>query len=281
MLDDGQGELIQPSGFLDAGNQPVSVAIADLNGDNNADLVTANNSGNNISIFFGHGNGTFFPRVQIPVNSNPIFVGVGDFNGDSKRDLLVTHESSSSAVVLLGDGAGNFSATAAPAQPILKEVTIADFNQDGKPVTDRNFTGKYRIMYFGYTFCPDVCPVDVQNIGAAMRVLEAKDPAIAARVVPIFVTVDPARDTPAVLKAFVGAFHPRLVGLTGSPEAIARTAREYAVYYEKGDVTPGGGYMVAHARVAYLMDPQGKPVALLPQEQSPDAIATEIRRWVR
>ena len=172
-----------------------------------------------------------------------------------------------------------------PAKPPLDGARIggpfALINQDGKPVTDRNFTGKYRIMYFGYTFCPDVCPVDVQNIGAAMRVLEAKDPAIAARVVPIFVTVDPARDTPAVLKAFVGAFHPRLVGLTGSPEAIARTAREYAVYYEKGDVTPGGGYMVAHARVAYLMDPQGKPVALLPQEQSPDAIATEIRRWVR
>ncbi len=174
---------------------------------------------------------------------------------------------------------------AAPSRPPLEGARIggpfALIDQDGKAATDRTFVGKYRIMYFGYTFCPDVCPVDMQNIGAGLRMLDASDPAIAAKIVPIFVTVDPDRDTPAVLKQFVRAFHPRMVGLTGSPQAIAQVAKDYAVFYQKGAVTPGGGYMVAHARIAYLMDPQGKPVALLPQDQSPDKIATEIRRWVR
>jgi len=154
-------------------------------------------------------------------------------------------------------------------------------DQNGHKVTDRDFAGKYRIMYFGYTFCPDVCPTDAQNIGAGLRILEASDPALAAKIVPIFVTVDPARDTPAVLKAFVGAFHPRMVGLTGSPEAIDAVAKEFGVYYQKQDAAPGGGYMVDHTRAAYLMDPQGKPLALLPEEKSGQAVADEARRWVK
>ncbi len=153
-------------------------------------------------------------------------------------------------------------------------------DQRGRTVTDRAFAGRYRIMYFGYTFCPDVCPTDAQAIGAALRLMETSDPALAARVVPVFVTVDPERDTPAVLGRFVAAFSPRFVGLTGSPEAIARTAKEYAVYYSKG-VGSAGGYLVNHSRTAYLMDPAGKPLALLPTEQGPQAVADEIKRWAR
>jgi protein SCO1/2 len=151
-------------------------------------------------------------------------------------------------------------------------------NQDGRRITDAGFAGKYRVMYFGYTFCPDVCPVDVQKIGAAMKLLDGSDPALAQRIVPIFVTIDPARDTPAVLKQFVSAFHPRLVGLTGSADEIARIAKEYGVYYKRGEGT-AGGYMMDHSRQVYLMAPDGKPLALLPQEQSPQAIADEIKRW--
>ena len=154
-------------------------------------------------------------------------------------------------------------------------------DQNGHQVTDRTYAGHYRIMYFGYTFCPDVCPVDVQNIGAGLRLLEQSDPAIAAKIVPIFVSVDPARDTPAVLKEYVGHFHPRMVGLTGSPAAIAAVAEEYAITYDKGDVSPGGGYMVSHSRVAYLMDPDNKPLALLPEDQSGQAVADEAKRWVK
>ena len=154
-------------------------------------------------------------------------------------------------------------------------------DQNGAAISDRDFAGRYRIMYFGYTFCPDVCPTDVQAIGAAVKLVEHDDPDLGKRIVPVFVSVDPARDTPSVIKQFVGAFHPRMVGLTGSPDAIARTAKEYAVFYQKGDATPGGGYLVNHSRQTYLMDPQGKPLALLPQEQGPRAIADEIERWAR
>lgn len=156
--------------------------------------------------------------------------------------------------------------------------TLTD--QDGRQVSDRQFAGRYRIVYFGYTFCPDVCPAALQNIGAGLRLLEASDPAVAAKVVPIFITVDPARDTPPVVKAFVRAFHPRMVGLTGSPEAIARTAKEFAIYYAKGEPSADGGYMVNHSSQAYLMDPAGKPLALLPEEGPPQVIADEIRKWV-
>jgi protein SCO1/2 len=111
-------------------------------------------------------------------------------------------------------------ASAPPAKPPLEGARIggafALTDQNGQTGTEQAFDGKFRIMYFGYTFCPDVCPTDVQAIGAAVKKLETSDPALAAKTVPVFVTVDPARDTPAVLKQFVSAFHPRMVGLTGT-----------------------------------------------------------------
>src|SRR6476469_288823 len=119
--------------------------------------------------------------------------------------------------------------------------TLTD--QNGRRVSDRDFAGKYRLIYFGYTFCPDVCPVDMQVIGAGLRRFEAEDGARAARVQPIFISVDPARDTPAVLRQFVAAFHPRMIGLTGSEAEIAQVAREYRIYYARGAASPGGGDM--------------------------------------
>jgi len=157
--------------------------------------------------------------------------------------------------------------------------TLTD--QDGKTVSDRDFAGKYRIMYFGYTFCPDVCPTTAQAIGAAMRSLDRSDPAVSARVVPIFVTVDPARDTPAVLRQFVSAFYPRFVGLTGAPDAVARVGKEYGVYASRDAATANGGYLVSHSNAAYLMGPDGKPIALLPTDQGGEATAAEIKRWVQ
>ncbi|WP_372890623.1 SCO family protein [Sphingomonas sp.] len=177
------------------------------------------------------------------------------------------------------------SGPATPARPPLDGAALGGpftlTDQNGHVRTDRDFAGHYRIMYFGYTFCPDVCPTDMQTIGAGLRVFEAKDPVRGAKVVPIFVTVDPARDTPTVLKTFVSAFHPRMVGLTGSPQAIAAVAKAYAAYFEAEKPNAEGGYLVAHARFAYLMDPAGKPVALLPQDKTPQDVATELDRWVR
>ena len=156
--------------------------------------------------------------------------------------------------------------------------TLTD--QNGRRVSDRDFAGKYRLIYFGYTFCPDVCPVDMQVIGAGLRRFEAQDPARAARVQPIFISVDPARDTPAVLGRFVAAFHPRLIGLTGSEAEIAQVAREYRIFYQRGEASPGG-YMVNHTRMAVLYGPEGRPVALIPVDQGPDGVTTELGRWVQ
>lgn len=152
-------------------------------------------------------------------------------------------------------------------------------NQDGRPVTERTFAGKYRIMYFGYTFCPDVCPTDAAAIGKGLAMLDTSDPALASRIVPIFVSVDPERDTPAVLKGFVAAFHPRMVGLTGTADQVAAVSKAYGVFAGKGDAQPGGGYLVNHSRTTYLMDPDGRPLALLPSDKGPQAVADEIKRW--
>lgn len=152
-------------------------------------------------------------------------------------------------------------------------------DQNGRPRSQRDFAGKWRIMYFGYTFCPDVCPLDMQNVGAGLKLLASRDAAKAAKIVPTFVTVDPERDTPAVLKQFVSAFHPRMVGLTGTPKAIDAVAKEYAIYHAKGESTTGG-YLVNHSRQAYLTDPAGKPVMLVPADQSPEAVADALEKWV-
>ena len=153
-------------------------------------------------------------------------------------------------------------------------------DQDGRKATDKQFEGQYRLVYFGFTYCPDVCPVDLQNIGQAMRQLEKSDPEVAARVQPIFISVDPERDKPAVLKQYVAAFHPRLIGLTGTPDQIADVARKHGVFYSKEEDAGASEYKVNHARMALLFGPKGEPIAILPHDEGAGAIAAELRRWV-
>lgn len=158
--------------------------------------------------------------------------------------------------------------------------TLTD--QDGQPYSSTALAGRYPIIYFGYTFCPDACPTDMQVLGKAMRQLDASDPATSAKIQPIFITVDPARDTPAALKQFVAAFYPRLIGLTGSDAQIAAVAKEYAVPYRKQPAPEGvSGYLMDHPRIAILLGPDGKPIALLPVDANADAVAAELRKWVR
>ena len=155
-------------------------------------------------------------------------------------------------------------------------------DQDGRKVSDSDFAGKYRLVYFGYTFCPDVCPVDVQNLMKGYRKIEAQNPVLAAKIQPLFITIDPARDTPPALKQFVRAFHPKLIGLTGSEAEIAAVAKQYAVYYKKQDPAPGAqGYLVDHARQAMLFGPKGEPLALITQDRGADAVVADIERWAR
>jgi len=170
-------------------------------------------------------------------------------------------------------------------EPPLKGAAIGGpftlTDQDGRLATERDYAGRYRIMYFGFTHCPDVCPTDLAVIGQALRRFEKSDPARAARVTPIFVSVDPDRDTPAVIKDYVSAFHPRLVGLTGTPSQLADMARRYGAYYGKAAPTAGGGYEVNHSRLAELIGPRGEPIALLPYEKGAEAVAAELDRWVQ
>ena len=155
-------------------------------------------------------------------------------------------------------------------------------SHQGRRVSDRDFAGRYRLVYFGYAFCPDVCPVDLQTISTGLREFEQSDPARAAKVQPIFITVDPRRDTVEALAQYVAAFHPRLIGLTGSDEEIARTARAYAIHFQaQPPATPGGDYLVDHSRMAVLYGPQGEPLAIVPHDQGPAGVAGELEKWVR
>ena len=173
----------------------------------------------------------------------------------------------------------------APQRPPLEGARMGGAftltNQDGKRVSDADFKGQYRLVYFGYTFCPDVCPVDVQQLMAGFRVFEKEAPVAAAKTVPIFITVDPERDTPSVLKQFVSAFHPRLIGLTGTPAEIAATSKLYGVVYEKNISSDAKAYLVDHSRTAVLYGPDGAPIALIPQDGTPQEIAAEFERWVK
>lgn len=152
-------------------------------------------------------------------------------------------------------------------------------NQDGRPVSERDFAGQYRVIYFGYTYCPDVCPTDLQKVAGALKLLERDAPALAKRVTPIFVTVDPERDRPAQVKQFVRAFHPRIVGLTGTPDQIAKVEKEFAIFAQKQPGATPGSYLMEHSTAVYLFDPAGKPLAVLPNDKGPEEIAADIKRW--
>src|SRR5215210_1004833 len=147
-----------------------------------------------------------------------------------------------------------------------------------RPVRFHDFAGKYRIVYFGYTFCPDACPLDMQKLIQGYTKFAQAEPEVAARVQPLFVSIDPARDTPAAVGEFAAAFSPKVIGLTGSEAQVAEAAKMFAAYYKKGEPTADGGYLMDHSRVAYLMDPDGKPLALLPVDEGADAVAESLAK---
>jgi len=161
--------------------------------------------------------------------------------------------------------------------PIGGPFTLTD--KDGKRVSWDQFKGQYRMVYFGYTFCPDACPMDM---GAAMQgyVRFAKDhPKLAEQIQPIFITVDPERDTPARVGEFAAAFHPRVLGLTGSRAEIDAAIKAFKVVAVRGkDVT--GGYLMDHSRAVYLFDRDGKPLVTLPVDKGGEAVASDLAKVV-
>lgn len=149
-------------------------------------------------------------------------------------------------------------------------------DQDGKPRTIADFRGKYQLIYFGYTFCPDVCPTTLALMAAALdKMGSAQD-----RIVPIFITIDPDRDKPEVLKKYLAAFGPRFVGLTGSSQKIAAVEREYRVYARK-QPQKDGNYAMDHSSVIYLLGPDGRLMWFFDDIASPDDLAKALKSKVR
>jgi len=146
-------------------------------------------------------------------------------------------------------------------------------DQTGHRRTDADFQGKLVVIYFGYTYCPDVCPTELQSISLALDKLGAA----ADTIQPLFITVDPGRDTPARLADFVSSFHPRLIGLTGSLAEIRKTAIAYRTFFSKNGVTTPDDYSVDHSGFIYLLGKDGRYLGFLPPGLAPDAIADAIR----
>ena len=146
-------------------------------------------------------------------------------------------------------------------------------DQNGKTVTNADLKGKWSLVYFGYTHCPDACPTALNDISIALDELGPKRDAVR----PVFITVDPERDTPEVLKSYVTAFDAPILALTGTPEEIAQAARGYRVYYAKHPET-GGDYSMDHSSVIYVMDPEGRFTASFTHENTPEQIAERLKK---
>ena len=149
-------------------------------------------------------------------------------------------------------------------------------DQTGAAKTDKDFHGRYQLIYFGYSFCPDVCPTTLAVMGQALDKLGSEG----KRVVPIFITIDPERDTPKVLVDYMKAFGPQFVGLTGSTDQIKQVEKEYRVYAVKKQIDPNNpkrGYGMDHSSVIYLMGPDGRLVSFYDEAISVDDLAKDLR----
>jgi protein SCO1/2 len=148
-------------------------------------------------------------------------------------------------------------------------------DQNGNTVTEAALKGKWSLVYFGYTHCPDACPTALNDISIALSELGAKRD----QVRPIFITVDPERDTPKVLKDYVTAFDAPILGLTGTPEQVAKAAKDYRVYYAKHPEA-GGDYSMDHSSVIYVMDPEGRFTASFTPDSTPEQMAERLKKLV-
>ena len=172
-------------------------------------------------------------------------------------------------LVVAGRGPGG------TASAIGGPFTLVD--QNGKPVSDGDFKGKPFLVFFGFTHCPDVCPTTLFEVSEVLRALGPD----AARTAALFITVDPERDTPAVLKDYLSSFDPHLRGLTGTPQQIAAAEKAYRAYAAKVPATTGGGdYTMDHTALVYLMDKNGRFVAPFSLKRQPQEAAADLRKYL-
>ena len=180
--------------------------------------------------------------------------------------------------VLIGTGGYAFSVwnayqisptpTAAQGPIITSEFELVD--QAGRTIRDDDLRGKWQLVFFGFTSCPDVCPMTLENITAALEELGP----VADKLQPLLITVDPERDTPAVLKEYLAAFDPRILGLTGTPERVQEALRSFRVYAAKRPLD--GGYTMDHSTFVYLMDPHGAYAVHFSPQASVEEMAKQI-----
>ncbi|MFZ2003989.1 MAG: SCO family protein [Stellaceae bacterium] len=146
-------------------------------------------------------------------------------------------------------------------------------DQNDKPFSDANLKGKWNLVFFGYTHCPDVCPTTLNDLSLALEQLGAKEKDVGI----VFISVDPDRDTPPVLKSYVESFGGPIKGLTGTPQEVAQAAKDYKVYYAKHP-RADGGYDMDHSALIYIMDPEGRFTATLTPDESSDAMAARLKK---
>lgn len=181
------------------------------------------------------------------------------------------------AALLAGCGAGGakFEASDVTGASLGGDFALKD--PDGRERTLADFRGKAVVVFFGYTQCPDVCPATLATLAEAMKRLGSD----ADRVQVLFITVDPERDTPALLKQYVPAFDRRFLGLYGDADATARTAKEFKVIYQKVPGTTPGSYTVDHSAGSYVFDPQGRLRLFVSNGQGADVFAHDLRELLR
>ena len=173
-------------------------------------------------------------------------------------------------LIVTGRGPESFASTSAAIGGPFKLT-----DQNGKQITDRDLKGRPSLIFFGFTHCPEVCPTALFDISEVLNKLGPD----AAKVNAVFITVDPERDTPGVLKDYLSSFNPRLVGIGGDAEALAAVAKAYRVYYKKVP-TKDGDYTMDHTAIVYLMDKNGQFVAPFSLKRKPEDGAAELRRYI-
>ena len=182
-----------------------------------------------------------------------------------------------SAIWLLSTGRGPIDGSGAA----LVGGPFELMDQTGRTRRDEDFRGSYMLVFFGYTFCPDVCPTTLADITGGLDLLAESAPEKAARVTPIFITVDPERDTVEALADYAGYFHPRLVALTGTPEQVGTAIKAYRIYAQKTEDDGEGSYLMDHSAMVYLMGPDGDYLTFIPHGTPPEDIAETLNKWVK
>jgi len=168
-------------------------------------------------------------------------------------------------------------------QQVIGEAAVGGpfelIDQDGKRFTDKNLLGEFAILYFGFTFCPDICPDELEKLANAIDLVEKK---IGVKVQPVFISIDPDRDTPPKVKEYIKEFHPRLIGLTGDMDSVKRASKAYRVYFNKTGES-STDYLVDHSIIHYLINPAGEFVTFysksFTEEQLADSISEHVVEW--